>query len=379
MAAVDEIALHQVFGWHHFYDRSTSQTGLLSDGLLHAVELVALVGGFSLWADARRSGRFSPPAAWACLFLGAGGFQLSDAIINHKVLVLHQIRYGIKLAPYDTAWNASGAAFRLGIAAVELLAVAAVVYLAATVTENRTGSRSWPHRRSVLWLSGVAVLAATVVGPVAELAHDSLTAHMVSHIAAGMLAPLLMVMAAPVTLALRTQDAVPARRVSRLLRSSPARFISHPIPAGVINFGSPWLLYGTAAGRPILDSPALHYVLLGHFFVAGHLFTASIVGIDPSPHRARLSLRVAVVFASITVHSVLAKHLYAFSSAGASVRESERAGGAMFYGGDLLELALLVVLFSQWYRKVPVAIPFGGANRRMARLEIWSSNSVLRV
>jgi uncharacterized membrane protein len=120
MAAIDEIVFHQILGWHHFYDRSTSQVGLFSDGLLHAVELVALVAGFFLWADARRSGRFSPHAAWAGLFLGAGGFQLWDAVINHKVLGLHQIRYGVDLAPYDIAWTASGAAFLIvgGVLAV---------------------------------------------------------------------------------------------------------------------------------------------------------------------------------------------------------------------------------------------------------------------
>ena len=39
MAAVDEIVFHQLLGWHHFYDRSTSEVGLMSDGFLHAAEL----------------------------------------------------------------------------------------------------------------------------------------------------------------------------------------------------------------------------------------------------------------------------------------------------------------------------------------------------
>lgn len=113
MAAVDEIVFHQILGWHHLYDRSTPQIGLLSDGLLHAAELVALVAGFFLWADARRRGRFSASAAWAGFFVGAGAFQLWDATINHKVLGLHQVRYGVDLAPYDLAWAASGATLLL--------------------------------------------------------------------------------------------------------------------------------------------------------------------------------------------------------------------------------------------------------------------------
>ena len=43
MAAVDEIVFHQLLGWHHFYDRATPAIGLLTDGLLHAFELLAIV------------------------------------------------------------------------------------------------------------------------------------------------------------------------------------------------------------------------------------------------------------------------------------------------------------------------------------------------
>ncbi|MGI5215818.1 DUF2243 domain-containing protein [Plantactinospora sp. CA-290183] len=105
MAAIDEIVFHQLLAWHHFYDRSTPTVGLFSDGLLHAAELVALVAGFFLLADLRRHGRLVPRAAWAGLFLGLGGFQLFDGIVDHKLLRVHQIRYGVDLTPYDVAWN----------------------------------------------------------------------------------------------------------------------------------------------------------------------------------------------------------------------------------------------------------------------------------
>lgn len=76
MAAVDEIVFHQLLGWHHFYDRSTSRVALLSDGVLHSAELVLLV---------------------------AGAFAL---------------RYGVDLVPYDIAW--------IGAAVLLLLAGAVV-------------------------------------------------------------------------------------------------------------------------------------------------------------------------------------------------------------------------------------------------------------
>lgn len=105
MAAVDEIVFHQLLGWHHFYDRATPAVALLSDGVLHAAELIGLVAGFSLFADLRHRGTLAPAHAWAGGFLGAGAFQLFDGVVDHKVLRLHQIRYEVDLLPYDLAWN----------------------------------------------------------------------------------------------------------------------------------------------------------------------------------------------------------------------------------------------------------------------------------
>ncbi|MER7519109.1 DUF2243 domain-containing protein [Streptomyces sp. NPDC126499] len=113
MAALDEIVFHQILGWHHFYDRSTPAVGLLSDGLLHSAELLGSVAGFFLFADLRRRGALSAGHAWAGFLIGAGTFQLFDGIVDHKLLRVHQIRYGVEIAPYDWTWNISGAAVLL--------------------------------------------------------------------------------------------------------------------------------------------------------------------------------------------------------------------------------------------------------------------------
>ncbi len=114
MAAVDEIVFHQILAWHHFYDRSTPQVGLLTDGLLHAAELVMLVAGIFLVADLARRRALHRPAAWAGFLLGAGAFQVVDGVVVHKVLRLHQVRYDVELLPYDLAWIGSGVLILLG-------------------------------------------------------------------------------------------------------------------------------------------------------------------------------------------------------------------------------------------------------------------------
>ena len=108
MAAVDEIVFHQLLQWHHFVDLATPFIGILSDGVLHAAELLATVAGFVLLAGLAREGALHPANAWAGVLLGAGAFQLFDGLVNHKILRIHQVRYGVDPLLYDLAWNAAG-------------------------------------------------------------------------------------------------------------------------------------------------------------------------------------------------------------------------------------------------------------------------------
>ncbi|MGN6598700.1 MAG: DUF2243 domain-containing protein, partial [Actinomycetes bacterium] len=107
-AGLDEIVFHQLLAWHHFYDRSTPAIALLSDGLLHTGELVVLVAGFFLLADLRRRRALATRVAWAGFVLGLAAFQLWDGLVDHKLLRVHQVRYGVDRLPYDLAWNGVG-------------------------------------------------------------------------------------------------------------------------------------------------------------------------------------------------------------------------------------------------------------------------------
>ncbi|MGI4894039.1 MAG: DUF2243 domain-containing protein [Janthinobacterium lividum] len=105
---LDETVFHQILHWHHFYDRSTTSAGLVSDGLFHAFSWVAIVAGLFLFADLQRRGTTQRRRLLAGGLLGWGGFQLYDGVVQHMILGLHQIRYGVDLLPYNVAWNVAG-------------------------------------------------------------------------------------------------------------------------------------------------------------------------------------------------------------------------------------------------------------------------------
>ncbi|WP_150307810.1 DUF2243 domain-containing protein [Planctomonas psychrotolerans] len=113
-AFIDEVVFHQLLHWHHFYDRSTTAAGLVSDGILHAFGWFATVAGLFLLADLARRRLVRWDRWTGAVLVGAGAFQLYDGIVHHKLLELHQVRYGVDLLPYDLAWQGAGLAVLLG-------------------------------------------------------------------------------------------------------------------------------------------------------------------------------------------------------------------------------------------------------------------------
>lgn len=123
---VDEVVFHQLLRWHHFYDKSTTDVGIISDGILHAFSWFATIAGLFLVADLRRRNGFWLKRWTAGVLIGVGGFQLYDGVIQHKIMRIHQIRYVENVILYDIVWNV----------------IAAIILLAGMVLLRQTGKRS---------------------------------------------------------------------------------------------------------------------------------------------------------------------------------------------------------------------------------------------
>ncbi|MFZ4454553.1 DUF2243 domain-containing protein [Salibacterium aidingense] len=105
VAFLDETLFHQLLNWHHFYDKSTTSIGLISDGLFHAFSWFATIGGLFMFADLRRRNAWRLKRWWSGVLVGAGAFQLYDGTIQHKLMRIHQIRYVDHVIIYDIIWN----------------------------------------------------------------------------------------------------------------------------------------------------------------------------------------------------------------------------------------------------------------------------------
>lgn len=234
-----------------------------------------------------------------------------------------------------------------------VLSILLVLYLWGVWFVSRS-ERKWPLRRTLNFISGLGLLGLAISPAMMEFGHQDFRGHMVQHLFVGMLAPLGLVMGAPVTLALKTLPKNLSRKITGIFRNALFHYLGHPVTALILNIGGMYMLYLTPLYNATLTHPYLHNLIHLHFLAAGYLFTWSIAGPDPAARRPALPLRVAVLFISMAAHAYLSKLMYAYVLPFDSPHSTEeiRAGAKlMYYGGDLAELLLAIALFALWFRK----------------------------
>lgn len=224
-----------------------------------------------------------------------------------------------------------------------------VLYLYAVVSTKKN-YRAWPIYRIVSFSLGIICIATTLIGPIAMLSHTNFTAHMVGHLLLGMLGPLLIVISAPITLLLRILKVNHARKVSMVLRSRYVQIISHPLVASVLNIGGLWILYTTDLFEAMHQSVLLYILVHVHVFLAGYVFTASMIYIDPTPHRTTFRFRTLVFICALAGHNILSKWIYANPPSGVSKADAELGAMTMYYGGDLIDVWIIIIMCYQVYK-----------------------------
>ena len=217
-------------------------------------------------------------------------------------------------------------------------------------------NKKWPKTLLVYWLIGAACIAFSITGSLARDAHHHFTAHMMVHLLLGMIAPLFFVLAKPVTLFVRTLPTTAARRLMHFFKMPYIRLIAHPMTAALLNVGGLWLLYTTNLYGMMHTSAFVHYVVHLHIFFAGYVFTHVILSIDFYPHRASWRLRAIVLIVAIAAHNILAKWIYANPLQMISQQQAEIGAMWMYYGGAIVELAIITLLCYEQYQRVQKAM-----------------------
>lgn len=222
-----------------------------------------------------------------------------------------------------------------------VLTIVAVAYAIIALPLSHRGR--WLRRRMVLWYAGLLLAGLGLVGPLAQRAHDDVPAHVVTHLLLGMAAPLCIALSAPVSLILRALRVGDARRLVHILTTHPLRIATHIVTAAILSVGGRWVLYLTPLYGLMHEHLWAEIAVQLHTLIAGYLFSSAAIGLDPAPHRPSRMFRAAVLVAAFGGHATLARLLYGNPPTGVPAGQAEVGSQVMYYGGDLLEVALIAI------------------------------------
>ncbi|GAA5109450.1 cytochrome c oxidase assembly protein [Pseudonocardia adelaidensis] len=249
--------------------------------------------------------------------------------------------------------------------------VLAAVYLLGVRRLHRRGDR-WVTGRTVAWLSGcVALLIATSSG-IGRYGPAMFSVHMGQHMILNMLVPILLVLGAPVTLALRALPPAgragapgPREWLLAAVHSPVARVLTHPLVTLALFVGSYYALYFSSLFPAALPEHWAHKVMNVHFLLVGLLFFWPIVGIDPAPRRLPPAARMGLVFASVPFHAFFGVAVMSGKTALGGdyyrglalpwvpdVLVDQRLGGGLAWAaGEIPLLIVVIALLIQWSRQ----------------------------
>jgi putative membrane protein len=242
---------------------------------------------------------------------------------------------------------------------------------------RRRGDR-WSAARTVSFLTGVVTVGLMMCTALNDYGMVMFSVHMVQHMIISMLSPILVLLGAPMTLALRALPVAargrkgPRELLLMLLHSHYMRFVTHPLFTIPMFIASLYALYFTPIFDFLMGSRTGHVAMMVHFFAVGTVFFWPIIGVDPGPHRPGHLMRMMELFAGMPFHAFFgialmmatAPMVETFKNPPASLgvdalSDQSAAGGIAWAFSEIPTVLVLIALLFQWY----------GSEQRQAKRE----------
>ena len=250
-----------------------------------------------------------------------------------------------------------------------LSVLGALWYVLAYARMRRRGDH-WPAYRVVLWLLGCAVLLWATSGAPGVYGRTAFSLHMVQHMTLMMVVPMLLVMSAPVTIALRTLrtrtdgSRGPREWLLAVVHSRALSVLANPVVVGALFIGSLFVFYYSRLFELALSTHTGHMLMNVHFLAVGYLFAWVMMGPDPGPARPSYPVRILILLVTVSAHAFFALGIMAettvlagdwFAALGqhdtAALLADQRVGGGIAWGlAEIPTLVMATIVAAQWSR-----------------------------
>ena len=305
------------------------------------------------------------------LIIGIGAILSRFTPIVESKLGYDRVRELVGVAmPAEPNWQRLFFEYEADALMLGILVFATALYIKGVVILSRKKIK-WPVGRTISFAFGISLLDYSTSGGLGLYGIFSFQYHMIAHMILSMIAPIFIVLSAPITLALRT---LPQGRNSEergirgwfisILHSKVSTIWTHPIVVLAIFDGSLFALYFTSLFGDLMSSHFGHLLMNLHFIGAGLLFFFVIVGVDPNPRRTHHLVRMVILLAAMSIHAFFSVALMSSRTLidggyyellarpwATDLLADQRAGASFGWAmGEIPILIAFIATFIQWIR-----------------------------
>ncbi|MFD7602511.1 cytochrome c oxidase assembly protein [Streptomyces mirabilis] len=227
----------------------------------------------------------------------------------------------------------------------------------------------WSVGRAIAFVLGVLTVMLVMCTKLNDYGMVMFSVHMVQHMVISMLSPILILLGAPITLALRALPVAatrgnkgPRELLLMFLHSRYMRIITHPAFTIPLFIASLYALYFSPIFDFLMGSKTGHIAMMCHFLAVGLVFFWPIMGVDPGPHRPGYLMRMLELFAGMPFHAFFgialmmasAPMVETYKNPPASLgidalSDQSAAGGIAWAFSEIPSVLVLIALLFQWY------------------------------
>src|ERR1700722_13683670 len=212
--------------------------------------------------------------------------------------------------------------------------------------------RRWSGKRTLSFLAGLVAIDIALQSPVASFTMSFFQAHMLQHLLLMVVAPPLLAMGAPMTLALQTSPRSTKRALLKVLHSPIFGLLTHPILVFFLYYLSMYAFFLTGALGYAMDHMWLMDLINLGFLGGATLFWWPMVGQDPIPRwNMNPGFKMINLLIGVPIESFLGVALLMKATPVASMytlASTHTGGGVLWAATEFATVVALAPIYSQW-------------------------------
>ena len=240
-------------------------------------------------------------------------------------------------------------------------AAAAAVYLRAVhLYGKKFPGHEYSGARVAAFLSGTLLLAIAFSPPLDRAVEGSFAVHMAQHIVLWLIAPALILLGAPLLLAVAVPSPGIARKLTGFANSRAGHALFSPLTAWLAYVFVLWGAHFTPLYEVALENPAVHVAEHALFLVVSFLFWGTVVQSGYAPRPVAYPVRMFFLFFAIpqgaflgfalnaSQHVLYRAYLRHFGDAGAALADQRNGADLMWIAGGLILFVAFMCTAAAW-------------------------------